>query len=102
MFCRDCKCDTSSGLPWFNPDPTAMGAYKPLTDRETQSGTACEACETIIHTIKAFKDMLSFLLGDPRTIIDDPEEKVISLPACFHSNRRLLSSVFDRVLDQIS
>ena len=79
-----------------------MSTHQPLTDRESQSGAARQARQTIIHTIKAFKDMLSLLLRNPRSVIANTEEKVIPLPAYFHSDRRILSTIFDGVLDQIS
>ena len=95
MFCRDRKSDTSACFLWFRPNPAAMGTHKTLTDREPQTGAACQARQAIIHAIKAFEDMLSFLLGYPGSIIDDTEEEVIPLPAYFHSDRRILSTIFD-------
>ena len=78
-----------------------MGTYKPLTNGQPKSCAAGQARQAVIHAVKAFKDMLALLLRNPRSIVNNPEEKIVLHSTYFHTDPRRFACIFDCVLDQV-
>ena len=78
-----------------------MNLDRPLGNRKAQPGTTAVARPRFVHAKEAMEDALPVLRRDPRPLVFDGQNGLVSGPLDAESNPRPGRAVLDRVIEHI-